>query len=113
MTVNIAVALLHALKVAVKETASLPGNLDSSAERIIQEFLQASTHSYVMKHYHLTVSRNSLLILTQSSVQLVSRRWVGFATALETPSQMRRSIGLLIPLLKIASPTLVQDAQQP
>lgn len=44
MTVNIAVALLHALKVAVKETASLPGNLDSSAERIIQEFLQASTH---------------------------------------------------------------------
>ncbi|KAL1970296.1 hypothetical protein VTN77DRAFT_5456 [Rasamsonia byssochlamydoides] len=43
MTVNIAVALLHALKVAVKETASLPGNVDSSAERIIQELLQKFT----------------------------------------------------------------------
>jgi hypothetical protein len=44
MIVNIAVALLHALKVAVKEVASLPGNLDSSTEKIIQELLQASTH---------------------------------------------------------------------
>jgi HEAT repeat-containing protein 5 len=40
MTVNIAVALLHVLKVVVRETASLPGNLDASTERILQEVLQ-------------------------------------------------------------------------
>jgi hypothetical protein len=47
MTVNIAVALLHTLKVATKETASLPGKLDSSTEKIIQELLQASKPKYV------------------------------------------------------------------
>lgn len=41
MTVNIAVALLHALKVTVKETSSAPGNMKNAAtQRIIQELLQ-------------------------------------------------------------------------
>ena len=40
MVVNVAVALLHALKVAVRETASPPGNLDASTEKILQEILQ-------------------------------------------------------------------------
>ncbi|KAF2878530.1 armadillo-type protein [Massariosphaeria phaeospora] len=40
MMVNIAVALLSALKVAVKETKSAPGDLKSSAvEKVMQEFL--------------------------------------------------------------------------
>jgi hypothetical protein len=42
MTVNVAVALLHTLKFSPKETSSLPGKLDSSTEKIIQELLQAS-----------------------------------------------------------------------
>ncbi|KAH8695099.1 armadillo-type protein [Talaromyces proteolyticus] len=40
MSINIAVALLHTLRVSVKETTSLHGNLDSSTEKIIQELLQ-------------------------------------------------------------------------
>lgn len=43
MTVNIAVALLHTLKVAVKETSSLAGDLKHAAtEKIIQELLMVS-----------------------------------------------------------------------
>lgn len=41
MTVNIAVALLHALRVTVGETTSAPGNMKNPAtEKIIQELLQ-------------------------------------------------------------------------
>ena len=42
MSINIAIALLHTLKVAVKETPSLPGNLDLSTGKIMQELLQVS-----------------------------------------------------------------------
>jgi HEAT repeat-containing protein 5 len=42
MTMNVAVALLHALKVANKEIGkkSLPFHLDSSVEKILQELIQ-------------------------------------------------------------------------
>lgn len=42
MTINIAIALLHTLKVAVRETIALPGKLEASTEKIIQELLQVS-----------------------------------------------------------------------
>lgn len=54
MTVNIAVALLHALKVAVGETSSPAGNLNSCTEKILQELLQVSAITlhffYINKH---------------------------------------------------------------
>lgn len=40
MVVNIAVALLHALKVAVKETSSVSGKLNTATDKILQELLQ-------------------------------------------------------------------------
>ena len=41
MTVNIAVALLYSLRVAMKETPSLPGSLkNNGTEKIMQELLQ-------------------------------------------------------------------------
>lgn len=41
MTVNIAAALFYSLKIAVKETQSAPGTLNSPAvEKIIEELLQ-------------------------------------------------------------------------
>jgi HEAT repeat-containing protein 5 len=44
MTVNLAVALLNTLKVAVRETQFAPGDLRStSTEKIIQELLRVST----------------------------------------------------------------------
>lgn len=53
MTVNIAMALLHALKVTVKETASAPGNMKSPAtEKIIQELLQVSESKELASFYH-------------------------------------------------------------
>jgi HEAT repeat-containing protein 5 len=43
MTVNVATALLNALKVSVRETSFAPGDLRSPAtERIIQELLRVS-----------------------------------------------------------------------
>ena len=42
MTVNISVALLHALKVAVKETDFAAGKLSTSTDKILQELLQVS-----------------------------------------------------------------------
>lgn len=42
MTVNIAVALLHALRVAVKETEFAAGSLSNSTDKILQELLQVS-----------------------------------------------------------------------
>lgn len=45
MTVNIAVALLYALKVAVGETSSPAGNLNSSTEKILQELLQVGANN--------------------------------------------------------------------
>lgn len=44
MMVNIAYALLGALKVSVKETRSAPGDLKSAAvEKVIQELLHVSS----------------------------------------------------------------------
>lgn len=43
--VNIAVALLHALKVAVKETDFVAGKLNSSTDKILQELVQVSNRS--------------------------------------------------------------------
>jgi hypothetical protein len=41
MTVNVSVALLHALRVTVRETEFAPGNMKNAAtEKIIQELLQ-------------------------------------------------------------------------
>ncbi|EKV12223.1 Armadillo-like helical [Penicillium digitatum] len=40
LVVNISVALLHALKVAVKETDFMPGKLNPSTDKILQELLQ-------------------------------------------------------------------------
>ncbi|EEA26898.1 hypothetical protein TMatcc_004818 [Talaromyces marneffei ATCC 18224] len=40
MTINIAIALLHTLKVAVRETIAPPGKLEAPTEKIIQELLQ-------------------------------------------------------------------------
>ncbi|OJJ43820.1 hypothetical protein ASPZODRAFT_19122 [Penicilliopsis zonata CBS 506.65] len=40
MTVNIAVALLHSLKVATKETESAAGNLSPATDKILQELFQ-------------------------------------------------------------------------
>lgn len=42
MAVNVAVALLHALKVAVKETSSVAGKLNTATDKILQELLQVS-----------------------------------------------------------------------
>lgn len=42
MIVNVAVALLHALKVAVKETSSIAGKLNPTTDKILQELLQVS-----------------------------------------------------------------------
>lgn len=42
ITVNIAVALLHALKVALKETDSVSGKLSSANDKIMQELLHVS-----------------------------------------------------------------------
>ena len=50
MTVNIAVALLNTLKVAVKETSSAPGDLKHAAtEKIMQELLQVRNFN-IMKY---------------------------------------------------------------
>ena len=40
LVVNISVALLHALKVAVKETDFVAGKLNSSTDKILQELIQ-------------------------------------------------------------------------
>lgn len=40
LVVNIAVALLHALKVAVKETDFVAGKLSPATDKILQELLQ-------------------------------------------------------------------------
>jgi len=42
MVVNVAVALLHALKVAVKEAGSAAGKLNPATDKILQELLQVS-----------------------------------------------------------------------
>lgn len=47
LVVNIAVALLHALKVAVKETDFVAGKLNPATDKILQELLQVG---YVPKH---------------------------------------------------------------
>jgi hypothetical protein len=56
MSINIAIALLHTLKVAVKETPSLPGNLDLSTGKIMQELLQVSSVSLFFFFFFLTSS---------------------------------------------------------
>ena len=44
VSVNIAVALLHALKVAVKETDFVAGKLSTSTDKTLQELVQVNTH---------------------------------------------------------------------
>jgi HEAT repeat-containing protein 5 len=58
MTINIAVALLHTLKVAVKETVAPPGNIASSTGKIIQELLQVRIYHMKTKprvNHHLEI----------------------------------------------------------
>lgn len=49
MTVNIAVALLHALKVALRETDSVSGKLSPATDKVMQELLHVS-ELYVCNH---------------------------------------------------------------
>lgn len=52
MTVNVAVALLITLKVAVKETSSSPGDLTNAAvERIMQNMLRVSSPEICVQSY--------------------------------------------------------------
>lgn len=43
MSVNVAVALYHALKIAMKETEFTAGNLSNATDKIFQELMQVST----------------------------------------------------------------------
>lgn len=45
MVVNVAVALLHSLKVALKETDSMSGKLSPATDKIMQELLHVSLPS--------------------------------------------------------------------
>lgn len=51
ITVNIAVALLHALKVALHETESVSGKLSSANDKIMQELLHVSWRFFIIKWY--------------------------------------------------------------
>lgn len=61
ITVNVATALLGALKVANKETLSAPGDLKGQAvEKVMQEMLHVSASKLVANAYQLTKYRPSL-----------------------------------------------------
>lgn len=77
MTVNIAVALLDTLKVAVKETQSAPGDLKGSAvEKVMQELL----HSFVMSpdQYVRNIASEALGRLCNSSGNTFTTAEVNF-----------------------------------
>jgi hypothetical protein len=66
MVVNISVALLHALKVAAKETSSAARKLSPTTEKVMQELIQVSSRMIPIP-YKVTTNyvRNSSLIPTQ------------------------------------------------
>ena len=76
MTVNIALALLAALKVSVKETRSAPGDLRSPpVEKIMQEMLRVGKTSLsATRATSLTNDRGLWCILINTSVILPMRR---------------------------------------
>lgn len=63
LTVNISVALLHALKVAVKETEFVAGKLSTSTDKILQELLQVSSCLSVVSIFRV---RANLVTLSNS-----------------------------------------------
>lgn len=86
MVVNVAVALLHALKVAVKEAGSAAGRLNPATDKILQELLQVSSmNSLAARVMWLTLPRNLSPTLIQLFGRLELRRLDDYATILETP----------------------------
>lgn len=79
MMVNIAYALLSALKVAVKETRSAPGSLKGSAvEKVMQDLLHVSFKT-TCQCYHLQTDHRSCLSssLIPIFAILPARHWAG------------------------------------
>jgi hypothetical protein len=84
MIVNIAVALLHALKVTAKDSGSASGRLNPVTEKVLQELLQVR-HAEASVHYSPADShRNSSLTQIQLSGQLVLKHLDDSVTVLET-----------------------------
>ena len=96
LTVNVAVALLHSLQAATRETSSLPGHIDPSAGKIIQELLQVSPFSLKVergrrtKHVPRTSSPTPTLLFGPLALRLLA----GYVTAPAILSPTARSIGL-------------------
>lgn len=111
LVVNISVALLHALKVAVKETDFVAGKLNPSTDKILQELVQVSNGNG--QDWLLTAAnsiRNLSLTRTLLFAPLVSRHWAVSATVLAILAPMRKSTGSSIPLLRTGSRMLALDA---
>jgi hypothetical protein len=71
MIVNISVALLHTLKVAVREGGSSAGKLSPTTEKVFQELIQVCSSSLMSSFWALSNhSRNSSPILIRLSGQL-------------------------------------------
>lgn len=91
MMVNIAYAVLSALKVAVKETRSAPGSLKGAAvEKVMQDLLHVSNSSHYWFRSDSLSSSSFFPIL--SFVTLQARHWDDYVTVLEMRSQPPKSI---------------------
>lgn len=93
MVVNVAVALLQALKVAVKEAGSAAGRLNPATDKILQELLQVSDMGLIASTLWLMFTRNLSSTLIQLFGRLALRRSGDYATILETPSPTQQSTG--------------------
>lgn len=49
MVVNISVALLHALKIAVRESGPTAGKLSPTTEKVLQELIQVGTTLFISR----------------------------------------------------------------
>ena len=109
MMVNIAYAVLSALKVAVKETRSAPGSLKGPAvEKVMQDLLHVSQPQ---RYFCLTRTDFVSCLLSfpiPSSATLPVRHWGVCATALEMLLQPPKSTTWWTRLLLIASQMLVR-----
>lgn len=107
MVVNVAVALLQALKVAVKEAGSAAGRLNPATDKVLQELLQVSDMVLIAAALWLMFTRNSSSTPIQLFGQLALRRSGDYATILEIPLPIRQLIGLWTLSLRSGNPTLV------
>ena len=94
MVINIALALLSALKVAVKETRSASGDLKGSAvEKVMQDLIHVgiSLDRSIIRHSHFSI-RDSSFTLTPTSGILQAKLSDVSAAALVIVSLPRKSI---------------------